>query len=62
MGSTNRRADESLIEEVGRLARNASYDETPIPEFNSEDIDFRVASESFAPVRKLKRKDFQTLH
>src|SRR5204863_2930063 len=48
VGSTNRRADQSLIQEFGRLARNESYDETPIPEFNSEAIDFRVASESFA--------------
>ncbi len=62
IGSTNRRADQSLIEEFGRLARNQSYDETPIPDLNSEAVDFRVASESFSAVRDLRREDLQTLH
>jgi ATP-dependent DNA helicase RecG len=62
VGSTNRQADQSLIEELRRLARNESYDETPIPELNSEAIDFRVASELFAPMRKLHRGDLLTLH
>ena len=44
-----------------RFARQESYDEQPIPELNSEAIDFRVASESFAPQRKLQRADLRTL-
>lgn len=61
VGSTNRRADQNVIQEFGRLARNESYDEIPIPELNSEAIDFRVASELFAPIRKFRRGDLQTL-
>ncbi len=61
VGSTNRRADATLIEELRRLARNESYDEQPMPDLSPEAIDFRAASESFAPVRILKRADLGTL-
>ena len=61
VGSTNRRADRELIEELRRLARGESYDEQALPELDSEAIDFRAASESFAPVRKLRRTDLETL-
>ena len=42
VGSTNRRADLVLIEEMRRYNEVASFDEQPIPELNSEAIDFRV--------------------
>lgn len=61
VGSTNRRADRELVAELRRFARGDSFDEQPLPELNSEDIDFRAASESFAPVRTLSRRDLQTL-
>jgi predicted HTH transcriptional regulator len=61
VGSTNRRADSALIEEMRRYSQLASFDEQPEPEMNSEAIDFRVASEFFKPVRKLARKDLETL-
>jgi predicted HTH transcriptional regulator len=61
LGSTNRRAEASLIEEMRRYARQESFDEQPLPELNSEAIDFRVASELFAPRRKLRRADLRTL-
>lgn len=61
VGSTNRRADRELIEELRRFARGEAYDEQAMPELDSEALDFRVASESFAPVRKLKRADLETL-
>lgn len=61
VGSTNRRADQDMIDELRRFARGEAYDEQVMPEFNSEAIDFRVASESFAPVRKLRRPDLETL-
>jgi len=37
------------------------YDEQAIPELDSEALDFRAASELFAPVRKLRRADLETL-
>lgn len=62
VGSTNRRADEALIAEMQRFARGESFDERPMPDLDSEAIDFRAASEFFAGVRKLRRKDLETLH
>lgn len=61
VGSTNRRADRELIEELRRFARGEAYDEQVIPELDSEALDFRAASEFFAKVRKLKRADLETL-
>ena len=61
VGSTNRRADKQLCDELRRVVRGESYDEQALPDLDSEAIDFRAASELFAPVRKLKRADFDTL-
>jgi len=61
VGSTNRRADRELVEELRRFARGEAYDERPMPELDSEALDFRAASQSFAPVRKLGRADLETL-
>lgn len=61
VGSTNRRADREMIEELRRYARGEAFDEQALPELDSEAIDFRAASESFAPARKLKRGDLDTL-
>ena len=61
VGSSNRRADSDMIEELRRFARGEAYDEQTMPEFDSEALDFRVASESFAPVRRLGRADLETL-
>jgi predicted HTH transcriptional regulator len=47
LGSTNRRAGPEMIAELRRRARNISFDEQPYPECNSEEIDFRAASEFF---------------
>jgi predicted HTH transcriptional regulator len=49
VGSTNRRADAETVEELRRFARGEAYDERPMPELDSEALDFRAASESFAP-------------
>jgi len=57
VGSTNRQADAAVVAELQRMVRGRTYDEGPLPELNSEAIDFRVASECFAPVRKLTRKE-----
>jgi predicted HTH transcriptional regulator len=61
VGSANRRADRDLIEQLRLFSRGESIDERAIPDLDSEAIDFRAASESFAPFRKLKRSDMETL-
>ncbi len=61
VGSTNRRADEALINEMRRFAQGDAFDEHAMPELDSEAVDFRAASESFAPVRRLLRHDLETL-
>jgi predicted HTH transcriptional regulator len=61
VGSTNRRADEFLIEEMRRYNQVSSFDEQPMPDLNSEAIDFRAASEYFKPVRKLTPHGLQSL-
>src|SRR5436853_137616 len=40
-----------------RFARGEAVDKQPMPGLDSEALDFRVASESFALVRKLSRAD-----
>ena len=61
VGSTNRRADAALIAEMQRFARGEAFDERPLPDINSEAISFRAASESFAAIRRLTRRELQTL-
>jgi len=61
VGSTNRRADPELVEELRRFARGEAFDEQPMPGLDSEGLDFLAASESFAPVRALVRRDLETL-
>jgi predicted HTH transcriptional regulator len=61
VGSTNRRADGALIAEMQRYARGESFDERPMPSLGSEAIDFRAASESFSPVRRLTKRELHTL-
>ena len=59
--STNRRADPFLIEEMRRYNQVSSFDEQPMPDLNSEAIDFRAASEYFKPIRKLTPHGLQSL-
>ena len=61
VGSTNRRADLYLVEEMRRYGQVSSFDEQPMPTLNSEVIDFRAASEYFKSIRKLERSDLLTL-
>ena len=44
-----------------QVGQGKSLDEHAVPELDSEAPDFRVASECFAQVRKLKRADLETL-
>ncbi|CAG1019349.1 hypothetical protein BURC_04225 [Burkholderiaceae bacterium] len=61
VGSTNRRADDELVAELRRANLGKSFDEQAMPELDSEALDFTVASECFAPMRKLKKADLETL-
>ena len=61
VGSTNRRADFQLIGEMRRFAVGEPFDARPMPEVDSEALDFRAASESFAEFRKLSRNDLAIL-
>ena len=61
VGSTNRLADSDLLREMGRYAHRRSFDEQPMPNLDSEALDFRAASESFAEFRRLVRRDLDTL-
>jgi ATP-dependent DNA helicase RecG len=62
VGSTNRLADEQLRAEMQRFADGESFDERPVPGADSEALDFRLASESFASVRRrISRKHLETL-
>jgi predicted HTH transcriptional regulator len=62
VGSTNRSADPAQVQELQRSVLGQTFDELPMPELDSEAIDFRAASESFAPKRKLAKSDLKTLH
>lgn len=61
VGSTNRRAGALQIEELKRWNRMDSFDEQALPGLKSEAIDFRAASEFFAPYRQLTSKVWSTL-
>ncbi len=61
VGSTNRKADAQLTAEMRRAALNLSYDEEPMPDINSEALDFRVASGLFSGLRKWSGRMAETL-
>lgn len=61
VGSTNRKAEPQQIEELKRLNWMGSFDEQAIPSLKSEVIDFRAASELFAPYRQLTAQAWNTL-
>ena len=62
VGSTNRIADQAIVDEMVRSVRSTGFDEGPLLELNSEALDFRAASEFFSEVRKLRRADLETLN
>ncbi len=61
VGSTNRRADAEMLQELRRTSRGETYDEQPMVDLGSEALDFRAASESFKPTRTLRKRDLETL-
>ena len=61
VGSTNRKAEASHIEELKRWNRMCSFDEQAVPDLKSEAIDFRAASEFFEPYRQLTPQAYRAL-
>ena len=61
VGSTNRKAGATQIEDMTRLKRIDTYDEQAVPNLNAEDLDFRLASELFLPYKKLTPLAWRTL-
>jgi ATP-dependent DNA helicase RecG len=61
VGSTNRLADQEFIKVIKRSLVTKTFDEEVMYELNSEEIDFRVASELFAPYRNLGTKEYYSL-
>ncbi|MFU8890805.1 MAG: ATP-binding protein [Anaerosomatales bacterium] len=61
VGSTNRPADTRLASELGRSARNESYDEQPFPDLGAGAIDLEAVEEAFAGVREIRKEDLRTL-
>jgi predicted HTH transcriptional regulator len=61
MSGLAREADAALISELGRRTSTETFDEQPVPELNSEAIDFAAASQCFAELRPLRRQDLEAL-
>lgn len=61
VGSTNRLADAIMQTELQRVKVEDSFDKQPISASSSEAIDFQVAAELFAPVKKLTQVDLESL-
>ncbi len=61
VGSTNRIADPAQVQELQRSVLGQTFDELPMSALDSEAIDFRVASECFAPKRKISKSDLKAL-
>lgn len=51
-----------MIAELKRFVLDESFDEQPFPKLSSEDIDFRVASELFQDICRLKASNLETLN
>src|SRR5665811_1232959 len=57
LGSTNRKADSDLIQELRRNAMGVTFDEQSLPDRTADDIDFKAAAVIFERQRKLVKKD-----
>lgn len=52
LGSTNRHADRELIAELKRSVEGIAFDELPLPQFSSDDIDIQAAQKLFGAIEK----------
>ena len=62
VGSTNRLADNTMLSELQRVRIDDSFDKQAMTELNSEELDFRVASELFEPIKKLNKQDLLSMN
>ncbi len=61
LGSSNRKADSDLIQELRRSAMGITFDEQSLPDRKVEDLDFEAAVVCFERKRKLVEKDLESL-
>ena len=61
VGSSNRLADRELINVIKRSLVSKTFDEEVMYDLKSEEIDFRLASELFAPYQILDNKKYYSL-
>ncbi len=61
LGSTNRKADRDLIQELRRSAMGLTFDEQSIPDRTEDDLDFEAAVTCFERHRKLVKNDLESL-
>ncbi|HBD7347902.1 TPA: ATP-dependent DNA helicase [Legionella pneumophila] len=50
-----------MIKELNRIVSNQTFDEQPLTALNSEAIDFRATLEQFEKIRKIDKKDLETV-
>ncbi len=61
LGSSNRQADQTMIEELKRIADRQAFDEMTKPNCSIDDIDFEAIEMLFSKKRKLHKKDLTNL-
>lgn len=61
LGSTNRQADQALIDELRRTVEGAAFDELPMPDLALADLDLVAAQKLFHGVRALDDHALRTL-
>ncbi|MGD9780034.1 ATP-binding protein [Methanomethylovorans sp.] len=61
LGSTNRKADRELVAELQRSASGISFDEMPMPDLSSDDLDLDSAKKRFKGIRELNEEELITL-
>ena len=61
LGSTNRQADRELIAELRRTAEGIAFDELPMPELSTDDLDLVSMKSLFYGDRKLGEEELITL-
>ncbi|OFZ78778.1 MAG: transcriptional regulator, partial [Bdellovibrionales bacterium RIFOXYD1_FULL_53_11] len=61
VGSTNRKADKTFIEDCRLLSRNEAYDEQPMPHLGMDEIDTQYLNECFSDLWHIGSKELRNL-
>jgi predicted HTH transcriptional regulator len=61
LGSTNRQADATLIEELRRSVSGAAFDEQPIADLSVDDLDREAITAAFEGIRSINDQDLHSL-